>query len=80
MVVKTGTRLNQLNSAVHEERNQNQLRIRWKQLLDEGQIVDFRDPNKKARSVKTGVLDFTVDLEGLGKEDALGGIPCKEAC
>lgn len=79
VVVKTGTRLNQLR--FRRTRGEEPKAIPaadWKQLLDEGQIVDFNDDEKKARSVKTGVLPFTVDLEGSGAEGDLIGYRAKK--
>ena len=79
VVVKTGTRLNQLR--FRRTRGQEPKPITagdWKQLLDEGQIVDFSDHKKKARSIKTGVLPFTVDLVGSGVENNLIGYRAKK--
>ncbi len=79
VVVKTGTRLNQLRfRRTRGEEPKPVTSADWKQLLDEGQIVDFRDREKKARSIKTGVLPFTVDLEGSGAEDNLIGYRAKK--
>jgi len=79
VVVKTGTRLNQLR--FRRTRGQEPKPITsadWKQLLDEGQIADFGDHDKRARSIKTGVLPFTVDLEGSGVENNLIGYRAKK--
>lgn len=79
VVVKTGTRLNQLR--FRRTRGEEAKAITyadWKQLLDEGQIVDFSDHEKKPRSIKTGVLPFTVDLEGSGAENNLIGYRAKK--
>lgn len=79
VVVKTGTRLNQLRfRRTRGEEPKPITYADWKQLLDEGQIVDFSDVGKKAGSVKTGVLPLTVDLEGSRKEDALIGYRAKK--
>lgn len=79
IVVKTGTRLNQLRfRRTRGEEPKPVTSADWKQLLDEGQIVDFSEPEKKARSHKTGVLPFTVDLEGAGAADNLIGYRAKK--
>lgn len=74
VVVRTGTRLNQLR--FRRTRGEEPKAITasdWTQLLEEGRIVDLRDPDRKAKSVRTGVLPFTVDLRGSGKEGELIG-------
>lgn len=79
VVVKTGTRLNQLRfRRTRGEEPKPITSTDWKQLLEEGQIVDFRDHEMKATSVKTGVLPFTVDLKGSGKEGDLIGYRAKK--
>jgi len=79
VVVKTGTRLNQLRFRRTRGEQAKQITSSdWNQLLEEGQIVDFRDPQKKHRSTKTGVLDFTVDLQGSGIEGDLVGYRAKK--
>ena len=79
VVVKTGTRLNQLRfRRTRGEEPKPITSTDWKQLLDEGQIVDFSDQDKKPRSSKTGVLPFTVDLHGSGTEDNLIGYRAKK--
>lgn len=79
IVVKTGTRLNQLRfRRTRGEEPKPITSADWKQLLDEGQIVDFTGHEKKARSIKTGMLPFTVDLEGSGEEDNLIGYRAKK--
>ena len=79
VVVKTGTRLNQLR--FRRSRGEEAKSIpsaEWKKLLDEGQIVGFSDHDNNARSSKTGVLPFTVDLEGSGKESNIIGYRAKK--
>lgn len=79
VVVKTGTRLNQLR--FRRSRGEEAKSIpaaEWKKLLDEGQIVDSSDHETNARSIKTGMLPFTVDLEGSGKEGEIIGYRAKK--
>ncbi len=79
VVVKTGTRLNQLRfRRTRGEEAKSITSTEWKKLLDEGQIVDSSDHEANARSIKTGVLPFTVDLEGSGKEDDIIGYRAKK--
>ena len=79
VVVKTGTRLNQLRfRRTRGEEAKSISATEWKQLLEEGQIVDSRDHEKNARSIKTGSLPFTVDLEGFGKENDIIGYRAKK--
>ena len=79
VVVRTGTRLNQLRfRRTRGEEPKSITSAEWKQLLDEGQIVGFGDPEKKARSIRTGVLPFTVDLEGSGAGNDLIGYRAKK--
>ncbi len=78
VVVKTGTRLNQLR--FRRTRGAEAKAItsaEWKQLLDGGQIVDSTGHEKKLRSIRTGVLPFSVDLEGSGPENNLIGFRAK---
>jgi len=79
VVAKTGTRLNQLRfrrSRGDEARSMSG--ADWKKLLDEGQIVDSSDHEKNAKSVRTGMLPFTVDLKGSGKEGEIIGYRSKK--
>ena len=79
VVAKTGTRLNQLRfRRTRGEEPKAITSADWKQLLDEGQIVEFSAQEKKARSIKTGVLPFTVDLQGSGAENNLIGYRAKK--
>ena len=79
VVVKTGTRLNQLRfRRTRGEEAKSIPATEWKRLLDEGQIVDSSDHEKNARSIKTGVLPFTVDLEGAGREGDIIGYRAKK--
>ena len=78
-VVKTGTRLNQLR--FRRTRGQEPKAItsaEWKQLLGDGQIANFSEREKKAKSIKKGVLPFTVDLEGDGTQACLIGYRAKK--
>jgi len=79
VVVKTGTRLNQLR--FRRTRGEGAKAItasEWKKLLDEGQIVDCSDHETNARSIKTGTLPFTVDLKGNGREGDIIGYRSKK--
>lgn len=79
VVVKTGTRLNQLRfRRTRGEAPKSITAAEWKQLLDEGQIVNFSEHEKKAKSIKKGVLPFTVDLEGSGTGNCLIGYRAKK--
>ncbi|MDD2915592.1 MAG: 2'-deoxycytidine 5'-triphosphate deaminase [Gallionella sp.] len=79
VVVKTGTRLNQLRFRRKSgEEAKSITTADWKKLLDEGQIVDSSDHEKNARSIKKGMLPFTVDLEGSGKEGEIIGYRAKK--
>ena len=79
VVAKTGTRLNQLR--FRRTRGEGAKAIsatEWKKLLDEGQIVDSSDHETNAKSIKTGMLPFTVDLQGSGKENEIIGYRAKK--
>ena len=77
VVVKTGTRLNQLRfRRTRGEEPKPITSADWKQLLDEGQIVN--DPARTAKSGTRGVLPFTVDLEGSGRAGDLIGYRAKK--
>jgi dCTP deaminase len=79
VVAKTGTRLNQLR--FRRSRGEEAKSIpaaEWKKLLDEGQIVDSSDHETNAKSIKTGMLPFTVDLQGSGKENEIIGYRAKK--
>lgn len=79
VVVKTGTRFNQLR--FRRTRGEGAKPItasEWKKLLDDGQIVDSSDHETNAKSIKTGVLPFTVDLKGSGGEGSLIGYRAKK--
>jgi len=74
VVVKTGTRLNQLR--FRRTRGENPKPITaadWRALLSEGQIAD-----SAARAEKTGDLPFTIDLQGSAGESALIGWRAKK--
>jgi dCTP deaminase len=77
VVVKTGARLNQLR--FRRSRGEGAKGITaadWKKLLDEGQIVNFKNYEKALK--KTGFLPFTVDLEGSGEEGNIIGWRAKK--
>jgi dCTP deaminase len=79
VVVKTGTRLNQLRfRRTRGEEPKSITAADWKQLLDEGQIIDSSERERGARSGKTGMLPFTVDLEGSGAANDLIGYRAKK--
>lgn len=74
VVVRTGTRLNQLR--FRRTRGENPKPITgadWRSLLTEGQIAD-----STATTEKTGDLPFTIDLKGSGADDALIGWRAKK--
>ncbi len=79
IVVKTGTRLNQLR--FRRTRGEEAKPIpsqEWKKLLDDGQIVDSSDHETNARSIRTGMLPFTVDLKGTGSDGEVIGYRSKK--
>jgi len=79
IVVRTGTRLNQLRFRRTRGEEPKQITASdWNQLLEEGQIVDLRAAGAKPRSARTGVLPFTVDLRGSGTENDLIGYRAKK--
>ncbi len=79
VVVRSGTRLNQLRfRRTRGEAPKSITFVDWKQLLDEGQIVDSSALELKAKSITKGVLPFTVDLEGSGEEGTLIGYRAKK--
>ncbi|MHB8814907.1 MAG: 2'-deoxycytidine 5'-triphosphate deaminase [Steroidobacteraceae bacterium] len=74
IVVRTGTRLNQLRFRRTRGENPRPITIAdWRLLLTDGQIAD-----STAISEKTGMLPFTVDLSGSGADDALIGWRAKK--
>lgn len=79
VVVKTGTRLNQLRFQRTRGEAPKQITAgEWKQLLDGGQVVELGDSTARSRSSKTGFLPFTVDLEGTGVDNDLIGYRAKK--
>jgi dCTP deaminase len=77
VVAKTGTRFNQLRFS--RARGAAPAPIppaEWKRLLDEGQLVQLEDKERKASEEK-GMLRFTVDLKGGGEDGALIGYRAK---
>jgi len=80
VVVRTGTRLNQLRFRRSVGANPKQISAAdWKQLLDEGQIVGAAgDDETSPLTDRTGFLPFTVDLKGTGTDDALIGWRAKK--
>jgi len=65
VVVKTGTRLNQMRFSRARDASSSIAPSEWKRLLDEGQIVQL-DKDERKLSEQTGILRFTVDLKGDG--------------
>jgi dCTP deaminase len=80
IVVKTGTRLNQLR--FRRTRGLTPKPISWedwKQLLDGGRVVSTTDSDDRRRlSERPGMLPFTVDLRGNGQPNALIGWRAKK--
>jgi dCTP deaminase len=79
IVVKTGTRLNQLR--FRRTRGEGAKPItasEWKKLLDGGHIVNSSKHEENARSIQTGLLPFSVDLQGLGTEGSIIGYRAKK--
>ncbi len=74
IVVKTGTRLNQLRFRRTRGENPKPITVAdWRALLTEGQIAD-----SSAMTERTGYLPFTIDLRGSGSDDALIGWRAKK--
>jgi len=79
IVVKTGTRLNQLRfRRTREEGGSSITATEWKKLLDNGLIVDSSEHESNTRSIQTGLLPFTVDLKGSGNEGEIVGYRSKK--
>jgi dCTP deaminase len=79
VVVKTGTRLNQLRfRRTRGAEAKSITAAEWKKLLDDGQIVDSSEHETNARSIKTGMLPFTVDLKGSGEDGEIIGYRSKK--
>jgi len=80
VVVKTGTRLNQLRFSRARGKAPTPISSGdWDQLLAEGQVINDSDAAPKSRAGhKTGMLPFTVDLVGSGKRGALIGWRAKK--
>lgn len=76
IVVRTGDRLNQLRfRRTKGEQPEFITSEAWKRLIHDGQIVNHAegDAEKKIKfSEKTGMLPFTVDLNGVGMDDIIG--------
>ena len=74
IVVRTGTRLNQLRFRRTRGENPRPITVAdWKALLTEGQVAD-----SSALGERTGMLPFTIDLRGAGAADALIGWRAKK--
>ncbi|MFI4885123.1 MAG: 2'-deoxycytidine 5'-triphosphate deaminase [Steroidobacterales bacterium] len=74
IVVRTGTRLNQLRFRRTRGENPKPITVAdWKSLLIEGQVAD-----SNALGERTGFLPFTIDLKGSGSDDALIGWRAKK--
>lgn len=79
VVVKTGTRLNQLRFRRNRGKGEKAITApEWKKLLDEGQIVNSSDHQTNASSIETGLLPFSVDLQGSGKDGDIIGYRSKK--
>ena len=80
VVVRTGTRLNQLRFRRSVGVAPRQITIAdWKQLLDDGLIVGASAGAEPTRlSERPGILPFTVDLRGTGADNALIGWRAKK--
>jgi dCTP deaminase len=80
VVVRTGTRLNQLRFRRSVGANPKQISAAdWKQLLEEGQVVGADAGGEQTRGTdRTGFLPFTVDLKGTGNDAALIGWRAKK--
>jgi len=80
VVVKSGTRLNQLRFRRTRGLEPKQIAAsEWKALLEEGSIVDGRSAQERAQlGDRPGVLPFTVDLEGARRGDSLVGWRAKK--
>ena len=79
VVVKTGTRLNQLRFRRARGREPEAISGEdWERLLEQGQIVNFSDGGNTVWSGKAGVLPFTVDLRGPGGEGGIIGYRAKK--
>jgi len=74
IVVRTGTRLNQLRFRRTRGENPRPITVAdWRSLLTEGQIAD-----SNAVSERTGMLPVTIDLSGAGADEALIGWRAKK--
>lgn len=80
IIAKTGTRLNQLRfRRTRGEAPKPISASDWRQLLEDGQIVDKDHIQKKTDAKENrGELPFTVDLKGRGCENALIGWSAKK--
>jgi dCTP deaminase len=80
VVVRTGTRLNQLRFRRTRGLEPKQITAAdWRQLLDDGRIVQTSDAEYRSRlGERPGRLPFTVDLKGSGATDALIGWRAKK--
>jgi dCTP deaminase len=78
VVVKTGARLNQLRfRRTRGSAPQFMSGDGWRQLLESGQIINLHDAERK-ESEEKGMLRFTVDLQGEGRDGALIGYRAKK--
>jgi len=77
IVARTGTRLNQLRFRRSRGAAPRSISAAdWKQLLDEGVVVDTGTASAQTR--EPGMLPFTVDLKGTGANNALIGWRAKK--
>lgn len=79
VVVKTGTRLNQLRFLRTRGTKPKPISgDEWKRLLKDGQLIDTSDLDNLLKSSETGRLPFTVDLVGAGNEGDIVGYRAKK--
>ncbi len=80
VVVKTGTRLNQLRFRLARGLTPKPIATAdWKALLDEGKIADSMDSSERAKlGDLPGMLPFTIDLQGSRQPDHLVGWRAKK--
>jgi dCTP deaminase len=76
IVVKRGTRLSQLRFRKSRSSPQPIAAEEWHKLVDSGQVV--RSQDKDMQLGDTGMLRFTVDLRGSGKDDEIIGWRAKK--
>jgi dCTP deaminase len=79
VVARTGTRLNQLRfRRTRGEAPKAISAAEWRRLLGEGHLLNFSAEGENPRSIKTGVLPFTIDLQGQEGEGGVIGYRAKK--